>query len=107
MYKMDDATFSAIADGGTLESALDDRGREVTEITEMVQPAGLHLDGDTIFVSDHETSRILAFNLEGELIDWIQIDVDAGHLGGLTLDQDGNIVVVDMVEHELIRISAQ
>jgi sugar lactone lactonase YvrE len=106
MYEMEGASLITLADGGVLESALDDRGREMTEVTEMVQPAGLHLDGDTVFISDHDTSRILAFNLEGELMDWVQLDVDAGHLGGLTLDQDGNIVVVDMVSNELIRISA-
>lgn len=107
MYEMDGAVLTAIADGSALESALNDRGREVTDVTDMVQPAGLHLEGDTIFVSDHETSRILAFDLEGGLVDWVQLDVDAGHLGGLTLDSNGNIVVVDMVANELIRISVK
>jgi DNA-binding beta-propeller fold protein YncE len=107
MFEMEGATISTLADGGALMSALDDRGREMTDITDMVQPAGLHMDGDTLFISDHETSRILAFNLEGELMDWLQMDVDAGHLGGLTLDEAGNIVIVDMVTNELLRISAQ
>ena len=109
MYEMDGATIFTLADGGALVSALNDRGRELTDVSEveMVQPSGLHLQGDTVFVSDHDTSRIFAFNLEGELLDWVQLDMEPGHLGGMTLDADGNIVVVDMVANELIRISAQ
>lgn len=72
---------------------------------DLVQPSGLEVVGDTLYVSDHETSRILAFDLDGVLIDWLDTGLPAGTLMGIEVDDSGEIWVVDALENEVQRIS--
>ena len=105
MFEMDGVDIQTLVDGSAIEAAIPDRGRPV-DITELEQPAGLALNGDLIFVSDSATSRILAFDLEGLLVDWIELDVPAGSLGGTEIDADGRLLVTDLIAQQVLRLSA-
>lgn len=106
MFEMDDATIFTLTEGDALESALDDRGREVTELTTLEEPAGLQLWEDLVFVTDNATSRVLAFDLDGLLVDWVELDRPAGSLGGVAVDAEGRVYVTDLLADEVIRLSA-
>jgi hypothetical protein len=55
-YEMNDALVWTLIDGA-------DHGIE--------QPSGLALFEDTLLVTGHATGKIFAFDLEGNLVDWI------------------------------------
>jgi len=69
-------------------------------------PSGLALYQDRIYVTDYATGRIFAFDLEGNVIDYL----DTGRttaLMGMTIGTDGAIYVVDNSTKEVLRISAK
>ncbi|MCO4748425.1 MAG: hypothetical protein KC912_26790 [Proteobacteria bacterium] len=89
---------------GSLAPVLDENGRETVAPTSLGVPSGLEVVEGIIYVSDFGTGNILALSLDGELIDWVPTGrVNA--LAGLDVDENGNILVIDMVSHELLRIS--
>ena len=68
------------------------------------QPSGIALHNGVLFVSDHETAQIIAFNLEGEEIE--RIDTGAQSLMGITVNPtDGRLWFVDAVAHKLFVIN--
>lgn len=71
-------------------------------------PSGLELHGQMIFVSDNATSKIYAFDRNGQLLDWLDLSatVMPGGLMGLTLDASGNLFVVDNVGNQVIEVVA-
>jgi hypothetical protein len=71
----------------------------------MVAPCGLALHEGLLFVGDHATSTIYGFTLDGALVDWLETGLPAGHLMGLELDPEGNLLVVDAVDEAIYRIS--
>jgi len=73
----------------------------------LVRPSGLEIRNNTIFVSDNATSKIYAFDLNGKLLDWLDLssEVEEGGLMGLAIDVDGNLWAVDNVENRVLRIS--
>jgi len=76
-------------------------------IVGLSQPSGLALHNDMIFVSDHGTGKIYAFDMEGELVDYL--DTGRGHdtLTGITFDHDGNLFVADRGNEQILKISPQ
>jgi hypothetical protein len=73
---------------------------------EMSAPSGMALHEGMLFVSDNDTSRILAFDLEdGELIDWVDTGLASGSIMGIDFDADGSLWVVDAVDDKIYRIS--
>lgn len=71
------------------------------------QPSGLALVGDVFYVSDNETSTLMAFDREGHKIDWLDLSSQAptGALQGLALDARGWIYVVDSVNHRVLEVA--
>lgn len=108
MNEVEGAEIFTLADGGNLEIALDDNGNEMSDPTTLEQPAGLELDGDILYVTDHATSRILALDaIDGTLMDWVELDYPAGTLGGIEVDADGSLLVTLMNENTLVRITTE
>jgi len=89
-YAMDGALLFTVVDGASIG---------------MIQPSGLAIDRDVLYIGDHATSTIYAFTLEGELLDYLETTVPAGNLMGLELDEAGNIYTLNAVTQEVIRIS--
>lgn len=92
MHKMTNTTVETLVDG---------------ESVGLVRPSGLEIRNNTIFVSDNATSKIYAFDLNGKLLDWLDLssEVEEGGLMGLAIDVDGNLWAVDNVENRVLRIS--
>ena len=59
-----------------------------------------------IFTNDNRTGRIWAFDMDGNLVDYLDTGLDDGALMGMDFDADGNLWVVDAENDEVLRISA-
>ncbi|MBN95150.1 MAG: hypothetical protein CL928_13950 [Deltaproteobacteria bacterium] len=96
LYEMDDGELETLVDG---------------EDVNLRKPSGIALHDDVLYVSDNRSSVIFGFSLEGELIDWVDLErpredgADYGGLMGLEFDDDGNLWAVDAQEEEVIKIS--
>ena len=98
MNRFDAATVTTLVDG------------KVDNL--MPAPAGIAIDNvlvggeprDVIFVTDNTTSKILAFSLDGELLDWVALGLPAGSLNGITVDDSGNLWLVDSLTHRILRV---
>ncbi len=92
MYKMNSTNTETLVEGSEI-------GLE--------RPSGLEIRNNTMYVSDNATSRIYAFDLDGTLLDWLDLsgEVESGGLMGLAADVDGNLWAVDNVENRVLRIS--
>ena len=71
---------------------------------ELVLPSGLALVDDILYVSDNATSLLLAFDLEGTLLDWLDTELPAGSLMGITLGDDGRLYLVDAEGDRILRV---
>ena len=67
--------------------------------------SGLALHEGILYVSDNDNGNILAFDLDGELIDFLELDVDKDALMGIDFGPDGNLYIVDSEDDELLKIS--
>ena len=82
----------------------------VSDLTSPLRrPSGLALRQGIVYVSDNETSRILAFDLTGKLVDWLDLSliVPTGGLMGIDFDAQGNLFFVDTADSRVLRISAR
>ena len=71
----------------------------------MIAPSGLELWNGLLYVSDNATSRILAFDMAGTLVDWLDTGFPAGTLMGMSFDPaDGSLCVVDVLGPRVLRI---
>jgi hypothetical protein len=86
-YRMEDAEMWTLFDGDDWN--VDD-------------PSGLVLHDGLLFVSDHDNGNILAFNLDGDLVDWLETGRDG--VMGLEFSPDGELWFVDAEEDELVRV---
>lgn len=94
-------------DGGSQRSVTGADLWTLAEPAGLEMPAGLALHDDMIFVVDHATSTIWAFDLEGEVVDWLETGVEPYSLMGLDFDAEGRLYVVDAQEDRVLRIAAK
>ncbi len=93
---------------GTVQQAV--QGAELTTFfegseAELEVPSGLAIHEETLYISDNETSRILAVGMDGVLIDYLDTELAPGSLRGLTIDDDGVLYVVDAITPRILRIA--
>ena len=69
------------------------------------QPSGLALNNGRLFVSDHATGIIHAFDLEGKHLDYLQTDSKPGGITGLEFDAQGNLYYTDLAAQKVVKIS--
>jgi len=67
--------------------------------------SGLALHDGVLYASDAKAGVLYAYSLDGELIDWVQLDMEQGALMGIEIDDDGNLWAVDAVNDQVIRVS--
>lgn len=89
-YSVDGAELSTLVDGV-------DIGMEA--------PSGLARRGDVLFVSDNANSKIFAFSLEGELVDWVDTELADGSLMGLAFGDDDALYMVDALSSRVLRLA--
>ena len=69
-------------------------------------PSGLALHDGVLYVGDNLTSRISAFDLEGNLLETLDLDIDEGGLMGLRVSPDGeSLYVTDFVGNRVLRVA--
>lgn len=83
--------------GGTLETFIN--GADV----DLRRPSGLALVNGVFYVTDNETSKVMAFDREGHRIDWVDLSAEApaGSLQGIAVDARGWIYVTDVNDRVL------
>ena len=67
-------------------------------------PSGVALFSDLIFLTDNATSTIYAFDRDGKEVDSLELDLPAGSLMGLRVDDEGHIWIVDYQGDRVLRI---
>lgn len=86
-------------------------GAEITTLVDgsaagMQVPSGLALYGEYILVTDNALSRVFAFDRNGALVDYLDLELGAGALMGIAVAEDGSIVGVDAVRSRVWRLAA-
>jgi hypothetical protein len=81
--EMEDATVEVFADGFS-------------------EPSGLELYDGRLFVTDHGTNEIIAFDLDGNELDRIEAEADG--IMGITVSPDGQLWYVDGDEDTVVTI---
>ncbi len=73
------------------------------------RPSGLEIAGEILWITDNATSRIFAFDLEGTLLDWLDLsdEIDAGGLMGIAVGPAGDLFVCDALGDRILRIRAK
>lgn len=84
-----------VMDGATIETVVAD---------DVQRPSGIELHAGLLFVTDNAASRILAFDLDGVLVNYLETGLPAGSLGGLHFGPDDKLYFVDMVGDTVLRV---
>ena len=85
---MDGATLVELVPPGTLQA-----------------PSGMVLSDGILYVVDHATARISAFDLNGQLVRYLDTGMAADSLGALALGPDGKLYVADMSTSIVYRVN--
>lgn len=90
-YRVNDAVIATFAD------------------TNLKKPSGLALRDGLVFVSDNETSQVLAFDANAQLVDYLDLSSELmpGSLMGIEFDAQGRLYVVDEKTSRVLQISAK
>jgi hypothetical protein len=67
-------------------------------------PSGLAIRDGVLYVADHGTSTLYGYDLDGNLLDWLETGLPAGSVQGIDLDPDGRLHLVDTVGNRALRI---
>lgn len=87
-------------DGGTYEKV---EGADWQVFAEgLGQPSGLALHAGRVFVTDHKTAEIVAFDLDGAEID--RLKTPAKRLMGVTVGPDGKLWYADAGGNQIVRV---
>ena len=70
----------------------------------LTSPSGLEIHDGLLYVSDNATSRISAFTLDGELVNFLDTDLPGGALSGMAFGPDGKLYFVDVAYERVLRI---
>lgn len=71
----------------------------------LVQPSGLALHDDMVFVSDYATSTVYAFSKEGALLDYLATGMPPSTMLGLEFDAQGHLFTLDSIANAAVRIA--
>ncbi len=89
-YEMEGADIWTLVDGDDLDL--------------MEMPSGIELIDGHLLVTDNATGTIFAFNLEGDVVDYLETGRDDGGLMGITARSLDDIWFVDAEANELLRL---
>jgi hypothetical protein len=78
--------------------------KDVVPAGTLTQPSGLALHGDLLFVTDHATSKIHVFELDGTLVNTLDTGLPAGSLAGIEVGPDNKVYLSDMLTGEVYRV---
>ncbi|MEC9465740.1 MAG: hypothetical protein VX834_08150 [Myxococcota bacterium] len=75
-----------------------------TIISDLVNPSGLAISGDTLFISDNATGEIIGYD-KNTGIELDRISTPAKSISGLTIGPEGELWFVDMAEEKVFHVS--
>jgi hypothetical protein len=67
-------------------------------------PSGIELARGLLLISDDATSRLVAVDLEGNVVRSLETGLPAGSLAGLTVGPDARLYFVDMIGGRVLRV---
>ena len=79
-------------------------GDFVNDVEILEKPSGIELFSDLLFVSDNATGTLLAFDLQGNLVNHLETGLSSGSLGGFTFGPDGKLYFVDTAGNQVLRV---
>ncbi len=82
-------------------------GGVLTELVppgQLVRPSGLEIHDGIIYVSDAETSRLWAFDMEGQALRSLDTGLPPGSLGGIALSPSGELYFVNVPRSAVVRV---
>jgi hypothetical protein len=68
------------------------------------RPSGLALLDGILYVTDNATGVLFAFDLDGELVDWVDLELESGALMGIEFDAGGRLHLIDGLRGEVLRL---
>jgi len=74
------------------------------DVADLGEPSGLALHDGVLYVSDNRMGILWAFDLDGTLLDWIDLERADGGLMGIAFDGSGRLYVVDAEAEQVLRI---
>jgi hypothetical protein len=110
MNSMAGATVETVVDGNAEIPLADGSGFLKMPVPSGLAIAKMDVGGvqlDVIFVTDNSNSTIFAWSTEGELLDYLQLDVPAGSLGGIAVGTAGDLWLTDAVANKVLRIESK
>lgn len=88
-------------DGGELITLVDGSALEAP----MTTPSGIELVDGILFVTDPIQGRVYGFDLDGNLLDWLDTGFEPGSLMGLAFDDEGNMWITDAAANQIRKFS--
>lgn len=91
----------------TLQASGQMVGATVVELVapgSLVEPSGLALVGDVLYVTDSATSIIYAFDTSGQLLRQLPTELPAGSLAGVAVGPDQKVYFTDLLTGSVTRI---
>ena len=70
----------------------------------LVEPSGLALHDGVLYVADHATSELHAFDLDGTHLRSLDTGLPEGTLSGIEVGPDGRLWFVEMGEGAVYRV---
>jgi hypothetical protein len=70
------------------------------------KPSGMEMHDGMLFVTDYANGRISAFDMDGNLLDYLDTGFGNNRIMGITFGSDGSLYVVDNVQNAVYKISA-
>jgi hypothetical protein len=77
---------------------------DVVPSGKLVQPSGLTIENDLLYVGDRETGMLHAFDKSGQERNWLDTGLGAGHVGSLAIGPDGKLYFLDTPGNQLYRV---
>ncbi len=93
--------WEPLARSGTM---VDVFAEEVVAPGTLTEPSGLALHEGVLYVSDHATSELFAFDLAGNLLRKLATGLPEGTLAGIAVGPDDRLYLVDMLQGGVYRI---
>lgn len=76
-----------------------------SDVDNMVRPSGLELHDGHLYVTDNATGHVFAFDLEGQLVDYLDTGLPDGALQGIAFRDNGDLYMTDTNSERVFRLA--
>lgn len=75
-----------------------------TFVSGLTHPSGVEIKSNIVYVSDHATGKIHAYDMSGAQVNWLDTGLGAGALMGMAFGPYGKLYIVDAKNGRVLRI---